>query len=254
MSTPAVECHGLAVGYDEPILRDLDLVIEKGEIVALLGSSGCGKSTLLRAMTGLLHPLAGELRVLGKPLYELPAKARNAVLRCTGTAFQQDALFGSMTIGDNLALPLRELTDVPEAVIDEMVGLRLDLIGLAGFEHRSPNSLSGGQRKRAALARASILDPLVMFCDEPSTGLDPASAAGIDDTLRRFRSVLGITIVVVTHEIASIQAIADRAVMLGRGSILAKGTVPELLSSHDDEVYRFFHRVAEREQVVAREP
>lgn len=249
MSTPIVECRGLSVGYDEkPVLEGIDLTIEAGEIVALLGGSGCGKSTLLRALTGLLPPLAGELRVLGEPLYELSLDERNQLLRRTGTSFQQDALFGSMTVGENIALPLRELTRIPAAVIDEMVELRLGLVGLGGLEGRSPNSLSGGQRKRAALARASILDPAVMFCDEPSAGLDPAIAAAIDATLLQFRAALGITIVIVTHEIASIQKIADRAVMFARGSIVAEGTIAELERHGDEEVFNFFHRVAERPQ------
>ncbi len=247
MSAPIVECCGLSVGYDgRAVLENVDLTVEAGEIVALLGGSGCGKSSLLRCMIGLLPPLAGEVRVLGESLYELSPDKRNQLLRRTGTAFQQDALFGSMTVGENIALPLNELTRLPAAVIDEMVELRLGLVGLDGLAHRPPASLSGGQRKRAALARASILDPDVMFCDEPSAGLDPAIAAAIDETLKQFRAALGITIVVVTHELASIEAIADRAVMFGRGSVMARGTIDELKESKDEEVFNFFHRVAEQ--------
>jgi phospholipid/cholesterol/gamma-HCH transport system ATP-binding protein len=242
-----VECRGVSVGYDgTPVLENIDLVIERGEIVALLGGSGCGKSTMLRALTGLLPPLAGELLVLGKPLYDLPLDERNELLRRTGTAFQQDALFGSMSVADNVALPLHELTHLPGSIINEMVRMRLSMVGLPGMEAKVPTTMSGGQRKRAALARASILDPVVMFCDEPSAGLDPAVAATIDDTLRHFRSALGITIVVVTHELASIRAIADRVVMFGNGSILAGGTVDELMASSDPEIFNFFHRVSER--------
>ncbi|MBL0215009.1 MAG: ATP-binding cassette domain-containing protein [Myxococcales bacterium] len=248
MSTPIVECRGLTVGYDKPVLEGIDLTIEAGEIVALLGGSGCGKSTLLRCLIGLLPPLGGEVRVLGESLYELSLEKRHQLLRRTGTAFQQDALFGSMSVADNVALPLHELTRLPAAVIDEMVELRLGLVGLAGLEERPPASLSGGQRKRAALARASILDPDVMFCDEPSAGLDPAIAAAIDATLLQFRAALGITIVVVTHEIASIEAIADRAVMFARGGIVAAGTIKELEKDEREEVFNFFHRVAERPQ------
>ena len=254
MSTPIVECRSLSVGYgDHAVLEGIDLTIEAGEIVALLGGSGCGKSTLLRCFTGLLPPLAGEVRILGEDLYTLPIEKRNLVLSRTGTAFQQDALFGSMTIGENIALPLHELTRLPQAIIAEMVELRLGLVGLAGFERRAPASLSGGQRKRAALARASILDPEVMFCDEPSAGLDPAVAASIDETLLKFRSALGVTIVLVTHELASIAVIADRAVMLGRGSIIAVGSIAELENNSDEDVHNFFHRVAERpDQMAAR--
>jgi phospholipid/cholesterol/gamma-HCH transport system ATP-binding protein len=240
-----LECRALSVGYDKPILERIDLTIRRGEIVALLGGSGCGKSTLLRTIIGLLPPLAGEVIVFGQSMYELPADERSRLLRRTGTAFQQDALFGSMTIEDNVALPLRELTKLPAAVICEMVRLRLALVGLDGMAHRMPSEISGGQRKRAALARASILDPELVFCDEPSAGLDPVVAAGIDETLLRFRAALGITLVVVTHELESIRTIADRAVMFAHGGILAAGTVDELSESSEPEVHGFFHRVAE---------
>ena len=244
MGEPVIECSALTVGYDKPVLSQVDLRIERGELVALLGGSGSGKSTLLRTMIGLLPPLEGEVKLFGQNLYELSIDERNQLLQRTGTAFQQDALFGSKTIGENIALPLCELTRLPKPVIDEMVRLRLGLVGGAGMEKRFPGSLSGGQRKRAALARASILDPELMFCDEPSAGLDPAIAAAIDETLLQFRAALGITLVLVTHELASIETVADRAVMLGRGSILAEGTIAELEQSRDEDVYNFFHRVA----------
>jgi phospholipid/cholesterol/gamma-HCH transport system ATP-binding protein len=244
--TPLVECRGLSVGYDDkPVLEGVDLVIEAGEIVALLGGSGCGKSTLLRTLTGLLPPLAGEVLLFGKPLYEVSLEERNQLLRRTGTAFQQDALFGSMSIEENIALPLRELTKVPEVVLREMVRLRLSLVGLAGMEHRPSTSLSGGQRKRAALARATILDPELIFCDEPSAGLDPVVAAGIDGMLLQLRTVLGSTLVVVTHELESIRTIADRAVMFAHGKVHAHGTIAELTKSDDGEVFNFFNRVPE---------
>jgi phospholipid/cholesterol/gamma-HCH transport system ATP-binding protein len=243
-----VECRDLSVGYDGAILEHVDLAIARGEIVALLGCSGCGKSTLLRALIGLLPPLAGEVVLLGQPLYALPLDDRNRLLARTGTAFQQDALFGSMTIEDNVALPLCELTRLPAPVIAEMVQMRLALVGLAGLEHRMPAELSGGQRKRAALARASILDPALVFCDEPSAGLDPVVAAGIDQTLLQFRSVLGITLAVVSHELESIRTIADRAVLFADGGVRAAGTIDELSRSRDPEVFGFFHRIAERPQ------
>jgi len=188
-----------------------------------------------------LPPLAGSVTLLGEDIYALSDDDRRALLRRTGMAFQQDALFSAMTIIDNVALPLRELTRLPETVIAEMARIKLALVGLTGLEHRLPASVSGGQRKRAALARASILDPEVIFCDEPSAGLDPIVAAELDDTLRRFRDVLGVTVVVVTHELASIRAIADRAVMFGDGRVLADGTVADLEHSSDAGVYNFFH-------------
>jgi phospholipid/cholesterol/gamma-HCH transport system ATP-binding protein len=241
-----LECRDLSVGYDKPILEHIDLAIRRGEIVALLGGSGCGKSTLLRTIIGLLPPLAGEVVVFGKSMYELPPDERNQLLRRTGTAFQQDALFGSMSLEDNIALPLHELTKLPAAVIREMVRMRLALVGLPGLEQRMPTAISGGQRKRAALARASILDPELVFCDEPSAGLDPVVAAGMDETLLKFRSALGVTLVVVTHELESIRTIADRAVLFAHGGIRAAGTIDELSQSSDPEVFGFFHRVADK--------
>jgi phospholipid/cholesterol/gamma-HCH transport system ATP-binding protein len=253
-SAIVLECRDLSVGYDRPILEHINLTITRGEIVALLGGSGCGKSSLLRTIVGLLPPLAGEVVVFGQSMYELPPDGRNRLLRRTGTAFQQDALFGSMTLEDNIALPLRELTKVPGAVIGEMVRMRLALVGLAGFEHRMPNAISGGQRKRAALARASILDPELVFCDEPSAGLDPVVAAGIDETLLKFRSALGITLAVVTHELESIRAIADRAILFADGGIRAEGTIDELSHSSDPDVFGFFHRVADTDAAAPSAP
>ncbi|MBC7973615.1 MAG: ATP-binding cassette domain-containing protein [Myxococcales bacterium] len=245
-------CQDLSIGYDKPILENIDFTIARGEIVVLLGGSGCGKSTLLRTIIGLHPPLGGQVSVFGQSMYDLPLDKRNLLLRRTGTAFQQDALFGSMTVEDNVALPLRELTKLPGPIICEMVRMRLALVGLPGMEHRMPGQLSGGQRKRAALARASILDPEIVFCDEPSAGLDPVVAAGIDETLLRFRDALGITLVVVTHELESIRTIADRAVMLAHGGISAMGTIAELENSKDPEIYGFFHRVADKHGPAAR--
>jgi len=241
-----LECRDLSVGYDRPILEHVDLTIARGEIVALLGGSGCGKSTLLRTIIGLLPPLAGEVVVFGESMSALSPDERSRLLRRTGTAFQQDALFGSMTLEDNIALPLRELTKLPARVIREMVRIRLALVGLPGLELRMPTTLSGGQRKRAALARASILDPELVFCDEPSAGLDPAVAAGIDETLLKFRAALGVTIAVVTHELESIRTIADRGVLFSHGGIRAVGTIDELTRSSDPAVFSFFHRVADK--------
>ena len=227
---------------DKPILTDIDLEVRRGEIVALLGGSGCGKSTLLRTITGLSAAARGRgVACSARTCTRSTTRAAARLLRRTGMAFQQDALFGSMSIIDNVALPLRELTKLPEPIICEMARMRLALVGLAGFEHRMPARMSGGQRKRAALARASILDPEIIFCDEPSAGLDPVVAAELDDTLLKFRDVLGITIVIVSHELDSIRAIADRAIMFGNGRALATGTIPELEQSRNEDVYHFFH-------------
>ena len=252
--TALVECRGVAVGYapGDAVVTGIDLAVGPGEIVALLGSSGCGKSTLMRAMTGLQAPLDGEVRLFDQPVYEVAPATRDRLLRRIGVLFQQDALFGALTLLDNVALPLRESTDLPAPIIREMALMKLAVVGLGGLEHRYPASVSGGQRKRAALARALILDPELVFCDEPSAGLDPVVAAGLDDTLLQLREVFGIAIVAVTHELESIRTIADRAVMLAEGRIRATGTIAELSDSADETVYNFFHRVPVERRVSAR--
>jgi phospholipid/cholesterol/gamma-HCH transport system ATP-binding protein len=244
VSITVLECRDVAVGHapEKPVLSGVDLQVERGEIVALLGPSGCGKSTLLRACTGLLPPLAGEILLFGERLTDDEPERRDALLRRTGTLFQHDALFGSMSVLENVALPLRETTRLPRPVIREMAVMKLGLVGLAGLEARKPSQLSGGQRKRAALARATILDPELVFCDEPSAGLDPAVAAGVDDTFLRLRDIFGITFVIVSHELESIRTIADRAVMFDGGRIIAAGTIADLSASTDASVHAFFHR------------
>jgi phospholipid/cholesterol/gamma-HCH transport system ATP-binding protein len=241
VTAPLLQCVDVTVGYEKPVLKHLSLEIERSEIVALLGGSGCGKSTLLRTVCGLLPPISGEIRLFGQSFYDLDIEGRNAVLRRIGVAFQQDALFSSMTIEENVALPLRELTKLPGPVIREMVRMRLELVGIGNLAHRMPAQISGGQRKRAALARASILDPEIIFADEPTAGLDPIVAAEVDNTLVRFRDALGSTIVVVSHELESIRATADRCVMLAHGGVAAIGTIDELQHSRDEAVFQFFH-------------
>lgn len=241
MSEPILQCIDVAVGYESPVLHDVNIEIGRGEIVALLGASGCGKSTLLRTLCGLLPPLDGEVLLFGESLYELRDERRNELLRRVGFAFQADALFSSLTVEDNVALPLRELTELPGVVIQEMVRMRLELVGIGELAKRYRAQMSGGQRKRAALARASILDPELIFCDEPTAGLDPVVAAEVDNTLVQFRDALGSTIIVVSHELASIRATADRAIMLAEGTVIAAGTIDELVHSRQKSVHQFFH-------------
>jgi len=245
MSEVVLECVEVAVGYDKPVLEHVNLTAKRGEILALLGGSGCGKSTLLRTLCGLLPPLSGEVRLFGEPLYASIREARDQLLRRIGIAFQQDALFSSMSIEENVMLPLRELTKLPLPIMREMARMRLELVGLGALAHRFPAHISGGQRKRAALARASILDPELILCDEPTAGLDPVIAAEIDQTLLQFRDVLGSSIVVVSHELQSIRATADRAVMLAQGRVAATGTIAELEASREASVFQFFHARAE---------
>jgi phospholipid/cholesterol/gamma-HCH transport system ATP-binding protein len=239
-------CRDLSCGYpdQEPVLANVNLVAHRAEILTILGGSGSGKSTLLRTMAGLLPPRAGSVRLLGEDPYVLDARERKRVMRRTGMLFQHDALFGSMSVIDNIALPVLELTRIPDAVACEMSRAKLALVQLSEFENRLPSELSGGQRKRIALARATVLDPVVLFCDEPTSGLDPATARRIDETLVRFRDVLRVTVIAVTHDVAGVRAIADRAIFIEDGQIRAEGTVPELERSDLPALREFFRSQA----------
>lgn len=240
---PIIECRGLDLGYDDvPVLRGIDLAVRPGTVIAILGGSGSGKSTMLRAMAGLLPPLEGTVRLFGEDLYLLAPRERARLLRHTGTLFQRDALFESLTVLENVMLPLRELTALPAAVMIELARMKLSMVELGALEDRLPADISGGQRKRAALARAAVLDPEIILCDEHTTGLDPVVAASLNRSLLGFRDVLGMTVVAVTHDIPSVHEIADRAVMLWDGAIGAEGTVEELERSDDPFVHAFFHR------------
>jgi phospholipid/cholesterol/gamma-HCH transport system ATP-binding protein len=240
-----VRCENLVCGYgDTPVLEDINCEIERGEIVALLGGSGSGKSTLLKTMVGLLPPLSGTVEILGQDPYALEDEARSNLMRRIGMMFQHGALFGSDTVYDNIALPAKEHTDLPEPVIREMVRQKLSLVGLEGLENRLPSDISGGQRKRVALVRASILDPDIVFADEPSAGLDPIVAAGVDHVLRQFQDLFDMTMIVVTHVLESVEVVADRVLMLADGGIIADGSFDELYESDDKEVHDFFHRQA----------
>jgi phospholipid/cholesterol/gamma-HCH transport system ATP-binding protein len=245
---PIIEVEDLVAAYgDNVVLDHVSCCIRAGEIVALLGGSGCGKSTLMRHMIGLEQPTSGRVRLLGHDLAVASESEMVALRRRVAMLFQTGALFGSMTIYDNVALAVRQHTDLPEKVVERMVAMKMRLVGLDGLQGRFPHQLSGGQRKRAALARASVLDPEMLFCDEPSAGLDPVVAAGLDVTLRRFSRTFGMTLIVVTHELPSIRLIADRVIMLADRRIVAEGTVPELERSASEPVRRFFARMARDE-------
>lgn len=238
-----VRCDNVTAGYgDTAILEDINLEIQQGEIVTLLGGSGSGKSTLLKTMVGLLEPLEGTVEILGRDFHALDEHQQAEMLQEMGVMFQYGALFGSMTVYENIALPLREHTDIPEPVIREMVRMKLALVGLEGIENHLPSECSGGQRKRIALIRSTIMDPELVFADEPSAGLDPVVAAGLDKVLRTFQRLFNVTMIVVTHELESIKILADRVIMLADGDVIATGTVEELTNSEIDEVRDFFHR------------
>lgn len=238
-----IRCDHLTAGYGTTaILEDINLEVSRGEIVTLLGGSGSGKSTLLKTIVGLLPPLEGRVEILGEDFYALAPDERAELLQEMGMMFQHGALFGSMSVYENIALPLRQHTDVPEPVIREMVRMKLALVGMAGVGEQLPSEISGGMRKRVALVRASIMDPELMFADEPSAGLDPVVAAGLDKVLRTFQRLFDMTMVVVTHELESIKILADRVIMLEDGDILTTGTVDELYESDIESVREFFHR------------
>lgn len=241
----AIRVEGLVAGYgDRTILDGIDLRVARGEVRVILGGSGSGKSTLLKHLVGLLTPIRGTVHLLGQPLQDLEGAERVALLRRIGVLFQSGALLGSITIRENVALPLREHTDLPESVISELVSLKLEVVELSDAENMLPGELSGGMRKRAALARAMALDPDLLFCDEPSAGLDPLTSAELDELILRLRDRFGTTIIVVTHELMSIERIADTAIVLSAGKVLADGTLDEVKRTDQPEIRAFFQRTA----------
>lgn len=235
--SPAVEVTGLECGYgDQVILKDVSFTVARGEIFFIIGGSGCGKSTLLRNLVGLNPPRKGEVRFLGAPFSAADAATRRAQLRNFGLLFQSGALWSSLTLRQNVALPLEEYTKLGRREIDELAALKLGQVGLAGYEDYFPAEISGGMKKRAGLARALALDPAILFFDEPSAGLDPVTSRKLDELIVEIRELFGTTIVVVSHELASIYDIADRVIMLEKQArgIVAEGAPKELATTSDD--------------------
>jgi len=228
------------------ILDDVSFEVEKGEIFVILGGSGSGKSTLLRHLIGLHIPSSGSIRIFGKETAGIDEEEWQPLRRRMGVLFQGGALFNSLTVGGNVALPLREYTDLPESTIGIQVRLKLGQVGLAGFENLMPDQLSGGMKKRAGLARAIAMDPEVLFFDEPSAGLDPIAGAGLDELILQLRDTFGMTIVVVTHEMESVKRIADRVIMLFQGEAEAVGTLDEVKKVDHPKVQQFFERTPDK--------
>lgn len=244
--SPLIQVQGLTAGYNgQNILENIHFCVYPGEILVILGGSGCGKSTLLKHMIGLYKPVAGRVLLWGTDLNEADDRVREQILKRVGVLFQSGALFSSMTLAENIALPLHEYSSLSREEIDLVVRIKLQMVELAGYENRYPAELSGGMRKRAALARAMALDPEILFVDEPSAGLDPVTSADLDALLLQLNGAFGTTLIVVTHELASIQTIGRRAIMLDRSSrgIIAEGD-PKFLKDHhpDPRVRAFFHR------------
>lgn len=258
MSGPIVTVDNLTMAYgDFVIQRDLNFTINQGDIFIIMGGSGCGKSTLLKHLIGLQRPAKGEVYYDSQSLWRANPRERERILRRIGVLFQSGALMSSMTLAENIALPLGEFTDLSAAQIQAVVSYKLALVGLAGFEDYYPSEISGGMQKRAGLARALALDPEILFFDEPSAGLDPVSAKLLDDLILNLRDDLGATVVVVTHELASIFAIGNNAVFLDpeTKTMIANGAPRRLLeNSEDPKVIRFLTRGESEERTEEQQP
>ncbi len=247
-SEPVIRVNALKIGYQgKLVLREISFEVAQGEVFVILGGSGCGKSTLLKHLIGLHDPMEGEIWIGGENLLAAQGDNRRRVLRKFGMMYQSGALFGSMTVLENVRLPLDAYTDLPDKAKDLVALSKLRLVGLGSAAQKMPSELSGGMQKRAAIARAMALDPGILFLDEPSAGLDPVTSAGLDDLINELSEKFGITFVIVTHELPSIFAIADRVIMLDSHSktIIAQGCPLALRdSSYDPWVRQFFNREA----------
>jgi phospholipid/cholesterol/gamma-HCH transport system ATP-binding protein len=248
MTSPAlVELRDVAIGYaDTPVLTGIDLRIEAGEIVSIIGASGSGKSTLLRAMVGLLEPTAGAVYLFGEDLYAMRPRSRGRVLSRVGVLFQNGALFSSMSVLDNVMFPGRKLTDLPDEVIRELALIELARLGVDGLAERMPQEISGGQAKRVALARANLLSPELILCDEPTASLDPINAAILGRMLIRLRDDQGTTVVLVTHDMQAVRELSDRTLVVATGTIRAAGTPSTVERSEDPHVQALLHGVPAR--------
>jgi len=247
-SEAMISLRNLRVSYGErEILHGISFDVMRGETLVILGGSGSGKSTLLRTLVGLEIPTSGEIWLKGKNIAAISAAEMDEIRQKVGMSFQGGALFGSMSVGENVALPLREHTKLEDSTIEIILRLKLDQVGLAGFENYMPSQLSGGMKKRAAVARAMAMDPEILFFDEPSAGLDPIIAAGVDQLILDLKKAFHMTIVVVTHELASAFLIADRMVLIDKGNVVAIGTTAEMRSSTHPRVRQFLDRIAEPE-------
>jgi phospholipid/cholesterol/gamma-HCH transport system ATP-binding protein len=240
---PIIKVENLVAGYgDTVILENISFDIFPGEIFVILGGSGCGKSTLLKHIIGLIRPLSGVITIDGDRVTEDDEETFKRIIRKIGVLYQSAALLGSMTICENIALPIEEYAGLDHESVDRIVSMKLKLVGLEGFENHLPSEISGGMKKRAGLARAMALNPKILLFDEPSAGLDPVTSAGLDDLILNLNKNLGTTMVVVTHELSSIFSIADRIIMLDRKTrgIIAEGDPMDLRDHSPDPYVRAF--------------
>jgi len=241
-----IQVRDLTIGYGtDIILENISFDILEGEIFIVLGGSGCGKSTLLKHLIGLIPPLSGQIRIDGEDISNCNETTFKKILRKIGVLYQSTALFGSMTIAENVSLPIKEYTDLPQKSVDTLVKMKLNMVNLKGYENHLPSEISGGMRKRAGLARAMALNPKILFFDEPSAGLDPITSVELDNLIIHLNKSLGTTMVIVTHELQSIFNVAHRVIMLDKQTkgIIAEGN-PKHLKDHSENpfVRNFFNR------------
>jgi len=249
-----IEVENLITHYGERvILNGINLTVGTGEIRVIMGGSGSGKTTLMRNLLGLNKPTSGSIRIFGKDITKISKRELYALRRKMGVAFQGGALLGSMSVADNIELPLRQHTRLDESTIRIMSRMKLEVVNLAGFEDLMPSELSGGMLKRAALARSIVMDPGLLFFDEPSAGLDPVVSAELDELILRLKEAMNVTIVVVTHELESAFKIADKITVLGQGKVLMTGTVDEVQNSDNEVIQDMLNRRPRDEAVNAEE-
>ncbi len=253
-TTPIIEVEKLTTHYgDRLILDELDLSVNRGEVMVIMGASGSGKSTLLRTLLGLNKPSSGRVSIMGTEVTSVSQKELYRLRRNIGVAFQGGALFGNLSLIENVQLPLKEHTNLDENTIRIMSRMKLDMMNLSGFDELMPSELSGGMVKRAALARAIVMDPELMFFDEPSAGLDPVVAAELDEYILELKKSLDMTIVIVTHELQSALRIADRITVLDKGKMVITGTVDEVKQSDNLHVQNLLNRRPSRQQLSPEE-
>jgi phospholipid/cholesterol/gamma-HCH transport system ATP-binding protein len=244
-----IQVRDLTVGYGtDIILENISFDVLEGEIFIVLGGSGCGKSTLLKHLIGLIPPLSGQIRIDGEDISNCNETTFKNILRKIGVLYQSTALFGSMTIAENVSLPIKEYTDLPQKSVETLVKMKLNMVNLKGYENHLPSEISGGMKKRAGLARAMALNPKILFFDEPSAGLDPVTSVELDNLIIHLNKSLGTTMVIVTHELQSIFNVAHRVIMLDKQTkgIIAEGN-PKHLKNHSENpfVRNFFNRKSE---------
>lgn len=245
-----IEVEDLVTHYgDRMILKGVSMEVRENEIMVIMGGSGSGKSTLLRYLMALENKTSGTMRILDHDIDKISRQEFLDVRKKLGVAFQSGALFSSMTVGENIMLPLYEHTELDRMTMEIMARMKLEVVELSGFEDLMPSELSGGMIKRAAFARAIVMDPRVLFCDEPSAGLDPVVASALDDLILDMRDAMGMSIVVVTHELDSAFKIADRITILDRGEILMIGTVEEVLNADNARVQALLNRTPEEDKM-----